>query len=235
MANYPHSWYAHNRTPVKSPKEIEDIRDKVRAAAKEAHANISKLSKVTDGVKDGPMDFLYRLKLERHASDPLEPQRRVKGQMKHRRMSLNDQLFRSFNIMATLAATEKLMKWFPGLEFDLVLGVGRGQMPEIVSLEEDSHGHIVMVEVFSAVSTVNNSVLKKCCERLANSRARHRYVFFHAPQEEAGHKMDLEKRLREQFTHFEPNPYARVSPRMREEDLPGRGVQIWALSKKDIL
>ena len=121
-------------------------------------------------------------------------------------MSLGDQLFRSFNIMATLAAAERIMKWYPGIQLSLDLGDRRGKEPEIESLGSQ---YIVVAEAFNAVSTEKNAALLKCWERLLNLQGAHRYIFFHAPNERDGHREDLElmveqkrrKRLEDQLDH----------------------------------
>ena len=208
------------RRVVEGPGELGAIREAVREAAEEAHWNIKLIAQATDGVKDGPMNFLYRLKLERHARDPLKNEgqadnslktvRHGEGTPKEHRMSLGDQLFRSFNIMATLAAAERIMKWYPGIQLSLDLGDRRGKEPEIESLESQ---YIVVAEAFNAVSTEKNAALLKCWERLLNLQRAHRYIFFHAPNERDGHREDLElmveqkrrKRLEDQLDHESRN------------------------------
>ena len=192
------------RRVVEGPGELEAIREAVREAAEEAHWNIKLIAQATDGVKDGPMNFLYRLKLERHARDPLKNEgqsddslkaiRQREGTPKEHRMSLGDQLFRSFNIMVTLAAARRIMEWYPGIQLSLDLGDRRGKEPEIQSLGSQ---HIVVAEAFNAVSTEKNAALLKCWERLLTRQGVHRYIFFHAPNQRDGRRDDLERMLEE--------------------------------------
>ncbi len=162
------------------------------------------------------MNFLYRLKLERHARDPLKNEgqadnslkavRRGEGTPKEHRMSLGDQLFRSFNIMVTLAAAKRIMEWYPGIQLSLDLGDRRGKEPEIESLGSQ---YSVVAEAFNAVSTEKNAALPKCWERLQTHPSAHRYIFFHAPNERDGRRENLEhmveqkrwKRFEDQLDH----------------------------------
>lgn len=153
------------RKKVRSLSDIEALQEGVRKAAQYACANLNAL-------KANPLEALHTLKFEEYGYHPL-----VEGQ----RVNLIEQLNQTFTILASLAASRLLMKWFPesdGLYLNLGTAPGR-------DIESITHG-VVEAEVFAAVNPRNNNKLSKDIRRLADSQAAHRYVFFYAPGHDSG-------------------------------------------------
>ena len=161
----------------------------------------------------------------------------------HHPQRLTEQLYRTFKTMATLAAADSILTrperlgekglflrlGYPGAQKSTDWPIipylpyyGPKSLPdhawyagpEIQGVEP----RVVDAEVFAAVYSESNAALKKSYERLTESPAMHRYVFFYTPQGEPGRRHDLEDRMREQ------------SPKFRDHD-----IEIWAIAKEDIL
>ena len=182
----------------------------VRLSAFRARQKLRKLS-------DNPMEAFHQLKFEQIGHNAV----------KERPQSLIEQLYRTFKIMATLAAAERILEQCPGSgglrlrlaqDFPILSPFNLApskQGPEVESMEPG----VLAAEVFAAVHSASNAALRKSCERLTHSRAAYRYVFFYSPGERAGHRDDLENRL----------DLRRLDP---DRTL---GIEIWALEKRDIM
>ena len=180
-----------NSIEVHSLGQIQSLQKDVRDAARLARQNLKALHA-------DPMEALYKLKFEPFGYDPL----------KGHQLNLIEQLNQSFTVMASLAAAQHLIKWFPhpqsqsgGLRLNLGTASGR----DIESIRPN----VVAAEVFTAVTPSNNGKLKKDIQRLDGSHAVNRYVFFYAPTHNPGRQHDLEP--------------------------PGSGVQVWALGQHEIM
>ncbi len=155
---------------VHSLNDLCNLRKKVRKQAQCTREELNKLN------PDG-MEAFYRIKFDDCGYHPLED----------RRLDFIEQLNQTFTIIASLAAAEKLMKWFPncgGLRLNLGASSGR----DIESICPD----VVEAEVFAVKNPKNNGKLKKDIERLTKSSAAKRYVFFFSPSCEAGPQPDLQ-------------------------------------------
>ena len=174
---------------VKNLCQIQSLQGQVRDAARLAREKLNELS--TD-----PLEVLHRLRFEKCGYHPL----------KRHELNLFEQLNQTFTVMTSLAAAGHLIKCFPqsgGLRLNLGTDGGR----DIHSIQPD----VVEAEVFAAVHPKNNGKLKKDIQRLAESPAANRYVFFYAPSfsDSPGRQCALEQ--------------------------PDSEVQVWALGRQEIL
>ena len=177
---------------VHSLCQLQSLQEQVRDAARRAREKLNTLS--TD-----PLEALYTLKFEECGYHP------VKADQLNL-IELIEQLNQTFTVMASLAAARHLIEWFPqsgGLRLNLGTKSGR----DIESIRPNE----VEAEVFAAVCPKNNGKLKKDIDRLAESPAVNRYVFFYAPS----------------YTH---------SPgRQCSLEQPDSTVQVWALDRQEIM
>ena len=172
---------------VHSLYQLEYLQDQVRNAAQQVRAKLDTLS--TD-----PLEALYVLKFEEFGYHPLN----------QHQLNLIEQLNQTFTVMVSLAAARHLITWFPqsgGLRLNL--GAARGR--DIESIRPDE----LEAEVFAAVNPKNNRKLEKDIQRLAESVAANRYVFFYSPSYCPGRQCELEQ--------------------------PGSNVQVWALGRREIM
>ena len=190
--------------------QVAQTQRMVRLSALRAREKLRKLS-------DNPMVAFHQLKF---------------GQIGHnavrkRPQSLIEQLYRTFKMMATLAAAERILKRFPnagGLRLRLAQDfptLDRFNFsptkpgPEVESMEPD----LLAAEVFAAVHSASNAALRKSCGRLISSRAEYRYVYFYSPRGRVGRRDDLEDRL--DLRHLDRDS--------------AHGIEIWALGRREIL
>lgn len=177
--------------------------------------------------------FRAREKLRKLSENPMVAFHQVKfGRIGHnaireRLQSLIEQLYRTFKMMATLAAAEKILGRFPGsggLRLRLAQDFPNLSPfncppakpgPEVESVEPD----VLAAEVFAAVHSASNAALRKSCERLIRSRVAHRFVYFYSPRGRVGRRGDLEHRL--------------DLRRLDRDRTPG--IEVWALGRRDIL
>jgi hypothetical protein len=124
-----------------------------------------------------PLELLTALRFQTVGYDPLSGS------------SLNviEQLNQTFTILVSLRAVERLIEMHPEANgFRMALGTSSGR--DIESVEPN----LVAAEVFSATHPASNQKLKKDIARLTADRARHRYVFFAAPNYSCGRQKQLE-------------------------------------------
>jgi hypothetical protein len=124
-----------------------------------------------------PLELLTALRFQTVGHDPLtgEP------------LNVIEQLNQTFTILVSLRAVARLIEMHPEASgFRLALATSSGR--DIESVEPS----LVAAEVFSATHPGSNQKLKKDIERLALDPARHRYVFFAAPNYPSGRQAHLE-------------------------------------------
>lgn len=124
-----------------------------------------------------PLELLTALRFQAVGHDPLSG----------KPLNVVEQLNQSFTILVSLRAVEQLIQMHPEANgFRLALGTSGGR--DIESVEPK----LVAAEVFSATHPGSNQKLKRDMERLASDPARHRYVFFAAPNYPSGRQPKLE-------------------------------------------
>ena len=155
---------------VHSLNDIRNLQEKVRKQAQCTREELNKLN------PDG-MEAFYRIKFENYGYHPLE----------NRRFDFIEQLNQTFTIIASLAAAEKLMKWFPNCG-GLRLNLGESPGRDIESICPD----VVEAEIFTVKNLRNNRKLKDEIKSLTESSAAKRYVFFFSPSYKAGPQPDLQ-------------------------------------------
>ena len=102
-------------------------------------------------------------------------------------LNVIEQLNQTFTILVSLRAVERLIEMHPeanGFRLGLATSSGR----DIESVEPD----LVAAEVLSATHPSSNQKLRKDIARLTSDTARHRYVFFAAPNYSSGRQAHLE-------------------------------------------
>jgi hypothetical protein len=124
-----------------------------------------------------PLELLTALRFQTVGHDPLSGEA----------LNVIEQLNQTFTILVSLRAVERLIEMHPEANgFRLALATSSGR--DIESVEPN----LVAAEVFSATHPGSNQKLKKDIARLAVDPARHRYVFFAAPNYASGRQKQLE-------------------------------------------
>ncbi len=155
---------------INTVEEAEALRGKVLNGAERTAAWLRDFA-------GSPLELLTALRFRTVGHDPLtgEP------------LNVVEQLNQSFTILVTLRAVERLIQLHPEASgFRLALATSSGR--DIESVEPN----LVAAEVFSATHPGSNQKLKKDIARLATDPARHRYVFFAAPNYARGRQERLE-------------------------------------------
>jgi hypothetical protein len=158
------------RCIIRTVSEAEAIRTKLMHSASLTATRLRKF----DGK---PMELLKALRFETFGHDPLT----------HEPLNVVEQLNQTFTILVTMRAIERLIELHPDAGgFRPALGTSSGRDIESVAQ------NLVAAEVFSATRPASNQKLKKDIARLKDDPARHRYVFFAAPNYAAGRHEELE-------------------------------------------
>ena len=124
-----------------------------------------------------PLELFTALRFQPVGHDPLTGEA----------LNVVEQLNQTFTILVSLRAVERLLEMHPDANgFRLALATSSGR--DIESIEPN----LVAAEVFSATHPGSNDKLRKDIDRLAPDPARHRYVFFAAPDYASGRQAHLE-------------------------------------------
>ena len=92
---------------IRDSSDLQKLREEAREAAEHSRENLC------NALSDDPMEALYALKFEQRGRSPRNSSRPL---------NLLEQLNQTFTVMATLAAAERLLQWFPscgGLRLNL--------------------------------------------------------------------------------------------------------------------
>lgn len=138
--------------------DIKKLRRQVREAAACTRAKFAKIAA-------DPMEALHTLKFCAYGFDPL---------LEAKSLNLIEQLNQTFTIMASLAAAERLLDWFEvpgGLRLNLAETAGW----DIKSIDDN----LIRAEVFAAVRPSNDSKLSKDIDKMSQSNACNRFVFYY--------------------------------------------------------
>lgn len=145
------------RQIISNVDELEVLGKQVTASAVKAAETLSKLLN-----SQSPLSVLRKAKFEAIGVDPLSD----------RPLNLIEQINQTFTYLASFEATRHLLRLHPEHSpFCLNLGTAGGS-------DISSKDGAVAAEVFAAVGPHSNKKLKKDVEKVANARARHRYVFY---------------------------------------------------------
>jgi hypothetical protein len=158
------------RTVIRSVRDAEALYANVLSGAERTAAWLRNFT-------GSPLELLRALRFQTVGHDPLsgEP------------LNVVEQLNQTFTILVSLRAVERLIQMHPEANgFRLALATSSGR--DIESVEPG----LVAAEVFSATHPGSNQKLRKDVERLASDTARHRYVFFAAPDYAGGRQETLE-------------------------------------------
>jgi len=140
---------------------IYDYKTVVLEAMENTKQKIKQLSNQKEA-----FDLFHDLRFSEVGQDPLEK----------RPLNFVEQLNQTFTYLASLQATEYLIKVHPE-NIPYILNLGTSPGFDIVSKDG-----LVTAEVFAATSPHSNDKLKKDCIRVADSKGpRHRYVFYYSP------------------------------------------------------
>ena len=154
--------------------ELEQQIAKLRASAVTAIENIASLRSTLI-----PLTQLYGLKFDAIGCDPLNPERPL---------NLVEQLNQTFTYLASFKAVEQLFQLHPNLgPYKLNLGARAGS-----DIESIPPGNLA-AEVFAAVNPSNNKKLSKDIDKVAKSKAVHKYVFFMCPGFQSGRQVRYDR------------------------------------------
>ena len=142
-------------------EELQVHRANVIAQVGRARAELNNL------VPD-PLEAFYALKFERIGFHPLNGNE----------LNLIEQLNQTFHELASFAAASYLIEHFPQCE-GLRLAQPFAQGINIRSIVPD----LIAAEVFTAVNPGNNRKLIRDAERVDETQAEHRFVFFYSPED----------------------------------------------------
>jgi hypothetical protein len=105
----------------------------------------------------------------------------------NRQLNLVEQVHQTFTYLATFRSVELLFTLHPNLApFTVNLGTKAGW-----DIESNRKNELVG-EVFATVNPKNNRKLRNDIEKVAESSAHHKYVFFMCPNCQTGRKQHLE-------------------------------------------
>jgi len=159
------------RRTIKDAKEAEELRAKI----------LGFVSKTIESLRNNtevPQILFKRMRFELVGHDPLTGNP----------LNLIEQLNQTYTILATLRAVEQLIEAHPDAGgFQLALGTSSGRDIESVN------SGLVTAEVFCATQPNSNQKLNKEIDRMAEDKAKHRYVFFASPSYRPGRHPGLEK------------------------------------------
>ncbi len=146
----------------------------IKASARKTGSLIAELH-ATD-----PIELLWQFKFQPAGCDPLDSTRPL---------NLIEQINQTFTCLASARAATILFELHPEwAPFTLNLGTAPGTDIESV------HPEGIACEVFASVNPSNNRKLVKDIEKVGQTRALHKYVFFMSPGFSAGRQTKLEKR-----------------------------------------
>jgi len=158
------------RAVIRSASDAEALRNEVLSAAERTVSWLRSFA-------GSPLELLNALRFQTVGHDPLTGDA----------LNVIEQLNQTFTILVSLRAVEWLIEAHPNANgFRLALATCSGR--DIESIEPN----LVAAEVFSATHPGSNRKLAKDMARLAADSARHRYVFFAAPNHAKGRHVRLE-------------------------------------------
>jgi hypothetical protein len=146
---------------IESAEKIGELLEKARLSAKQAHEHL--LSTSIDSV-----DLMFSLKFEPIGSHPIT----------HHKINLIEQINQFWTFVTALTAAREILKLHPDVGgLALAPGAHAAQQFDIMSRKKN----VLAAEVFAAVDPTNNGKIKSDVDKLANDKARYRYVFFMSP------------------------------------------------------
>jgi len=157
---------------LKNIKQIDGYIEDLRLSAEEAIFRLDDISS-----HNGPLEFLNEIKFEKIGCDPLD---------RERPLNFIEQVNQTFTYLASFRASKFLFEQHQNLN-SLTLNLGTKSGLDIFS-EYDGR---IAAEVFAAVNPNNNNKLQKDIEKVSDTTARHKYVFFMCPDFEEGIYPDL--------------------------------------------
>lgn len=161
---------------IRTVDEIEELVAEVTRSAERALADIAKSSAEKHGLQ-----ALWSMKFAPVGCDPLNAESPL---------NLIEQINQTFTYLASAKAVRRLFELHPSLApFTVNLGTSPG------SDIESACGSLA-AEVFAAVNTSNNRKLAKDREKVSQTNAQFKYVFFMCPGYAPGRHQDLEKEAR---------------------------------------
>ena len=158
---------------IRTEADADDIEERGRLSASTA------LSRLTALENSDALAALWQMKTGALGCDPLDAETPL---------NLIEQLNQTFTYIASARAAKILLVKHPELApFKLNLGTSPG--PDI----ESSLGGGLSAEVFAAVTPGNNQKLRRDIQKVYESNAEVKYVFFMCPGYDAGHQHGLDR------------------------------------------
>ncbi|MEI8173182.1 MAG: hypothetical protein WCH07_06835 [Deltaproteobacteria bacterium] len=149
---------------IRTLVEIEDLETQVSAAVKRS---VKVLSDVLNGASE--LDAFAKLKFEQTGHHPLE----------ERTLNLFEQINQTFTYLASLRAARWIFVHHPDAGI-LHLNLGTAAGSDIEALDGS-----LAAETFASVDPRNNNKLQSDVRKVAQTLAKHKYVFFLCPKHPA--------------------------------------------------
>lgn len=144
--------------------DIKDLETQVSAS-------VERSIKVLSGVINGAsaLDAFARLKFEQTGHHPLE----------ERRLNLFEQINQTFTYLASLRAARWIFEQHPDA------GILRLNLGTAAGSDIEAHDISLAAETFASVDPRNNNKLKSDVQKVAQTHAEHKYVFYICPEHPA--------------------------------------------------
>lgn len=149
---------------ISSLAEIEDLETQVSAAVERS---VKVLSEVLN--RASALDVFRKLKFEQTGHHPLE----------ERRLNLFEQINQTFTYLASLHAA----RWIFGHHPDA--GILRLNLGTAAGSDIEAHDISLAAETFASVDPKNNNKLKSDVQKVSQTHAEHKYVFYICPKHPA--------------------------------------------------
>jgi hypothetical protein len=161
---------------VRTIRTVEEVDDLVTAITRSAEHALSQIA--MSAAANRGLQGLWSLKFSPVGCDPLDADLPL---------NLIEQINQTFTYIASAKAVKFLLELHPGLApFTVNLGTSPGS-------DIESASGTLAAEVFAAVNTSNNKKLAKDRNKVSQTGAQLRYVFFMCPGYEAGRQRKLER------------------------------------------
>ncbi len=233
-------------TPIVSAsREVEELRKLVRLGAWQAGENLNSIN--LSSINENPMRLLHALKFERMGYNALSGRHPTMVEQLYRTfkvmtiLAAADYLLERhqcrFALNFGLTQETHLIDndgWLKDLDYRMWQirhgDFAPGSLPQFVDSKYVFMGiHVktpvvsydrpdVAAQAFAATSEGSNAALSKNCVSIMGLPVSHRYLFFYAPDEEPGRRLDLEEWMRERV------------PKLHDHD-----IEIWALREEEVL
>ena len=163
---------------VRAIRTIAEVDDLVTSVTRSAERALSQLAR--SAAENRGLQALWSMKFSPVGCDPLDADSPL---------NLIEQVNQTFTYLASAKAVKLLLELHPELApFTVNLGTSPGS-------DIESESGTLAAEVFAAVNTSNNKKLAKDRNKVSQTGAQLKYVFFMCPGYEAGRQRKLEREV----------------------------------------